>query len=791
MRPQLLIIEDDVRLAGSHSAMLRRYGYDCQEVYHPGEVLKQAVAHQPALILCSLSVGGVSGLEILKRLRGNESTAAVPIVVMSGSRDETTTQEARRLGAAGVLHKPFLERELVAMVSAQLAEPKTADLFQFANQSCEDFQASYRRILESIAEGITISDFTHRIRFANPAAERILGSAPLRDRNLREFLSPEQHEKLNAQTAPCLEGREARFELVARRGDGVPCVLELTAAPHREDGRYLGLLAIFRDATVRREEEEQLRLRTAAVNAAANGIVITTVEGTIIWANPAFATLTGYSVEEAIGHTPRVLKSGIQPMEFYTEMWRTLRDGRPWRGELINRRKNGTLYHEEMTITPVHDAHGELTNFIAVKNDITGRKLDEQTLRESEALYRSLMDHLPHNVFRKDREGRFTYVNHRFCETVGRSAVELIGKTDADVFPSNLADKFIADDQHLLSTGAPFGAVEHNVDASGKETVVEVKKLPVRNSTGEIVGSQGIFWDITDRVRAEQEREKMELQLRQAQKLEAIGQLAAGIAHEINTPIQYIGDNLRFFQETFGDLSEALDHCGRLLTAARKNDLSLALIAEVGEAMNRLDLAYLQAEIPTAVAQALHGVSRVAEIVRAMKEFSHPGSDQKTPLDLNRAIENTLTVARNEWKYVSDVVTRFDPNLPHVSCVGGEFNQVILNLVVNAAHAIADVQKANGNGSGKGTITITTERQEGEAIVRVQDTGTGIPENIRRRIFDPFFTTKEVGRGTGQGLAIAHSVIERHGGRIHFETEVGRGTTFVIHLPIGELAVAA
>jgi signal transduction histidine kinase len=165
-----------------------------------------------------------------------------------------------------------------------------------------------------------------------------------------------------------------------------------------------------------------------------------------------------------------------------------------------------------------------------------------------------------------------------------------------------------------------------------------------------------------------------------------------------------------------------------------------------------------------------------------MKDFSHPGGEEKVSADLNKAIESTITVARNEWKYVADMVVDFDPNLPDVPCFIGDINQVILNIMVNAAHAIGDLVAA-GN-LAKGTITVQTRRVDDAVEIRIKDTGGGIPEAIRSKIFDPFFTTKEVGRGTGQGLAIAHSVVvEKHGGTLTFETEIGRGSTFIIRLP--------
>ncbi len=283
------------------------------------------------------------------------------------------------------------------------------------------------------------------------------------------------------------------------------------------------------------------------------------------------------------------------------------------------------------------------------------------------------------------------------------------------------------------------------------------------------------------------ERERMQHELARAQKLESIGHLAAGIAHEINTPAQYVGDNTRFLQGAFADFDDLFRKFDRLLQAAKQGSLTEELIAGVEAAVDEADFDYLTEEVPKAIAQSLEGIERVADIVRAMKEFSHPGNGQKQAVDLNRSIQSTLTVSRNEWKYVADLVTDFAPDLPLVPCLPGDLNQAILNVIVNAAHAIADVV---GDGSaGKGTLTVCTRRDGDFAEIRIEDTGTGIPERIRNNVFDHFFTTKDIGQGTGQGLSISHAiVVEKHGGTIGFETEVGQGTTFIVRLPITDPA---
>jgi signal transduction histidine kinase len=275
----------------------------------------------------------------------------------------------------------------------------------------------------------------------------------------------------------------------------------------------------------------------------------------------------------------------------------------------------------------------------------------------------------------------------------------------------------------------------------------------------------------------------MQAQVSQAQKLESIGQLAAGIAHEINTPTQYIGDNTHFLQDLFAQMSQLLNQYARLLQAVQQHAVTPQLVREVTLATEAADAGYLLKEIPKSIEQTLQGVERVSNIVRAMRDFSHPGTGEKTNVDLNRALESTATVARNEWKYVADLELDLDPRLPAVPCLPGEINQVFLNLIMNAAQAIGDV--AGDGPAAKGRIQVRTRAQENWVEIRIQDTGPGIPDHVRSRIFDPFFTTKPVGKGTGQGLAIARSVVvDKHGGTLRFETEMGQGTTFIVRLPL-------
>jgi signal transduction histidine kinase len=300
-------------------------------------------------------------------------------------------------------------------------------------------------------------------------------------------------------------------------------------------------------------------------------------------------------------------------------------------------------------------------------------------------------------------------------------------------------------------------------------------RAPLRQIEAELLArGERLEQIVTERTSSLVEAER---QLLQQEKLASVGQLAAGIAHEINTPIQYVGDNLRALSDCFEDLLAVGKQCNELVELLKSGQPAERAVAALETSIRERDLEYLLEDTPRAISQSLEGVGRVAQIVRAMKDFSHVDHGEVTSVDINHALESTLTVSRNEYKYVADIVTDFG-DLPPVRCYASEMNQVFLNLLVNAAHAVADT-------GVRGTITVRTRLEGEQVVVEIADTGTGIPPEIRHRVFEPFFTTKEVGKGTGQGLTIAHQiVVGRHGGGLRFETEIGRGTTFFIRIPV-------
>jgi len=446
----------------------------------------------------------------------------------------------------------------------------------------------------------------------------------------------------------------------------------------------------------------------------------------------------------------------------------------PYRQEYRIVDKNGAIRHWSARGTVLWSVEGEPYEFIGVLSDITERKNTEAALSHLAAIVESSEA----AISSASLDGKVLTWNAAAERIYGYSLeeIKLLGLS-VTAPPERMHEK-----EDLLAKVRKGECIQHletvRVKKGGERINVLITVSPLHDAAGNITGACAITSDIT-------ERKFLERQLAQAQKLESIGQLAAGIAHEINTPIQYVGDNARFLRDAFSRLGRVLQGYERLLGALQSGADLAPLVTDVLALIQATRLRHVLAEVPQSIEDSLDGIARVAEIVRAIKEFSHPGASGKTRVDLNRAIASTTLVSRNEWKYVAELETDLDPDLPLVQCVPGEFNQVILNLIINAAHAIGDM--VGGKPETKGTITVSTRRDGDYAEIRVRDTGTGIAEENRASIFNPFFTTKEVGKGTGQGLSIAHNVIvQKHGGTIAFDTKVGGGTTFIVRIPIGD-----
>jgi PAS domain S-box-containing protein len=389
----------------------------------------------------------------------------------------------------------------------------------------------------------------------------------------------------------------------------------------------------------------------------------------------------------------------------------------------------------------------------------------------------ALLEFAPAFIIGVSGRGTIDFINRTLPQ---HDKKDVIGASWLQYFPPERHALMTAALGNTLATGQTQTFETTTPGPDGADLWFETQIAPIQVA-GLIVGAVLVSQEVTERKRAHAE-------LLAGRHLALLGTLAAGVAHEINTPIQFIGDSMHFLRDATRDLLQLFDEIQELRQAACAGMPLEQAVAGATRAEENADLPFLRENVPLALERCLDGLDRVTTIVRSLKDFAHPSQKEMSPVDLNRLVQSTLTIAAAEYKYVAELRTDFG-ELRAVVCHAGEIGQAVLNIIVNAAHAIGDVVAGTDR---KGMITVSTREEGDVAVIAVTDTGGGIPEHIQPRIYDPFFTTKEVGRGTGQGLAIAASTVRgRHGGELTFETAQGSGTTFFIRIPVTGISTAS
>ena len=645
----------------------------------------------------------------------------------------------------------------------------------------------FRDAFEHGPIGMALLDREARFSKVNLRMCAIFGyeRAELEDRTVDDLLAPDARPQ--GEIVDHLLNRkshEAAIPLQCVRSDGATVWVRTSCVAQYDDqGALTQIILQMEDVTDQRRAMESIRLLAAAIEHAGDSVIVCDIDHRIQYVNPSFTRVTGYSADEVVGQPSSILRSKRLAPDFYESIWASVGNGSIWSGRVTNARKDGTDYHAELTFSPIRDDRGRVVQYVGVQRDITEQIQFEQKMKEAfdkvERSHREnalILRAVSAALIRTDALGRVLLWNE--------PAERLFGIPQGDICGRRFWDCPIPWDwdelrAHVETCRASRGTVNLKefkcCDCEDNGRYLDLMIAPVIEDDNKESGFLLHCIDVTD-------QRLLQMQLTQALKLESIGQLSAGIAHEINTPTQYVGDNLRFLQEATEELSQLLVIHEQIVDIAEQADVATELTATSRRLEKELDIDYLKEEIPRAIEQALEGVSRVAKIVRSMKEFSHPGSTEKSEINLNHAIETTLTVCRNEWKYVAEIQLDLETDMAPVACLPGELNQTILNMVVNASHAIAE--KLGPNPTSLGTIRIQT-RTDGDWVeIRIADSGMGIPKAIRHRVFDPFFTTKQVGKGTGQGLAMTHSVIvDKHQGTIDVESREGEGATFIVRIP--------
>jgi PAS domain S-box-containing protein len=623
----------------------------------------------------------------------------------------------------------------------------------------EESEKKYRLLVEQSVDGIMIADQRWNIRFVNPAICRMLGytSEELCQLNIAETGIPEERNKVARERQAVRDGSIVRYERAIRKKDGSCFPVEVMVGD-LGDGRYQ---EIVRDITERKRSEHSLRLQGAALEAAANAITITDADGTILWFNSAFTALTGYTREEAFGRNQRILKSGKHDAAFYTGLWRTIKAGNVWHGELINCRKDGTEYTEEMTITPVRNDRGEISHFIAIKQDVTARSRTADEAQRRQDVLDAITNSAQEAILMMDPQGLVTFWNPSAERILGYAQNEAIGRNLHELIaPPRYQDAHQKAFPEFQRTG--------HGNAIGKQMELEARRKDGREVTVELSLSAvrigggwhavGVLRDVTERKCADEALRESNRQLQEAledlqaaqerimqqERLSALGTMASGIAHDFNNSLTAILGSTELLLHLPGQLDDkekAIRHIMMMNTAAQ---------------------------------DASRVVDRLREFYRRREE-----QEAHIPVNINDIVGEAVTLTEPKWKVEAQarcIAVNVRTDMQEVPLVAGnaaELRAALTNLLFNAVDAMPR----------GGTITIRTYRDDGYVVLEIGDTGTGMTEEVRRRCLEPFFTTKGE-HGTGLGLSMVYGIIQRHQGTIDVESEISKGTTFIIHLPV-------
>lgn len=520
-------------------------------------------------------------------------------------------------------------------------------------------------------------------------------------------------------------------------------------------------------------------LLEAFINNALVGMFTFDGSGVLKSFNPAGTKIFGYDPDEIIGE--RLTK-------LFPKIKLANTDGSQSTGqdiiEIEGAHKDGTPRILEMSLSEIQESGEQL--YATIVRDVTPHHEAAKALHTSQQRLNTIMNSVGSALIGIDGTGAIRSFNLAAEKIFQYSITEANELQFSLLLEESLREEHEQNLAAFLETGqsSTIGKYREMAGLRKGGNTFPVEIWINWMEVGDEVWFLAMCRDITARKAAEQEKANLESELIQAQKMESLGVLSGGIAHEINTPVQYVGDNIRFLETSFSELQPVFEKFKSLIEAEKQQNVSPELIKETDDAVQEADVEFLLSEMPLAIEQSLEGVAQISEIVQAIKEFSHPDSKEKTVVDINHALKTTISVARNQWKYVADVETEFDDTLPSLMGLPGELNQVFLNLLGNAAHAIED---ANADEETKGRIKISTRRDGENMTIEISDSGCGIPADKIEKIFDPFFTTKEPGRGTGQGLSISHNIIKnKHGGDLTVSSVVGEGTTFAISLPLNQ-----
>ncbi len=726
---------------------LEKAGFDVRAdvVQTPEEFAARLHGNTYDIILADYRLPDWTGLDALALVR--QLGTDIPFVLVTGTLGEEVVVGCIKQGVTDYVLKERLARLPVAVRRA-LEEKALREERARAEQALREGEAGFRLLFANNPLPMWVFDI-ESLQFlqVNDAAIAHYGYSREEFLQMRiiDIRPPEDVPRL-LQTVAI---KEPAMRLPGiwrhRLKDGRIIDVEITAHTLEFAGRRAALV-VAQDITERkRAQAENARLITA-IEQSADGVVITDTLGRIQYANPAFTRITGYSREEAIGQDPRLLKSGQHPQTFYEQLWKTILAGKTWRGEIVNRRKDGSLYTEDQSITPVRDDRGTITHFIAIKQDITDRKRAEEALRRSASRYRELVENAVYGIYLSSSSGKFLDVNPALVEMLGYDSKEELCSVDLSSAIYRDPAARVGLMEQYRQTGRIDGAEVGWKRKDGSIITVRLSGRGVAHEPSSDKEIEVIVEDVT-------ERRAMEKQLNQVQKFEAIGQLAGGIAHDFNNVI------------------------GAILGWA-----------EIG-----LDQAPAESPLQKHFRKIQEQAERAAKLTRQLLAFARRQILEPRNINLNDTVADLLSLLEKVIGSNIELKAATAPDLEAVRADPTQIEQVLMNLCVNARDAMPDggrllIETRNADVGQEYSRLYPYVRPGRYVRLGVSDTGVGMDAATREHIFEPFFTTKELGKGTGLGLATVYGVVKQHGGFIHVYSEPSQGSTFHIYLPVSDAA---
>ncbi len=603
-------------------------------------------------------------------------------------------------------------------------------------ESLQRSEEQLRSVWEASTDGIRLTDGAGTVLRVNDSFCRMFGRKreDVEGRFLKECYGPEEGERiLRNYRGRYPAGFAQLFEAQVELWNGTRKWLEVSNSLIPRTGGPL-VLSIFRDITERKATEQQLSVLVRGIEQSPASVVVTDTQGRIEFVNPKFCEITGYSAEEVYGQNPRILKSDANPESIYDDLWATIRQGLKWQGEIINRRRDGTLFWEQASISPVKNSQGEVTHYVAVKEDITERKRVQQALEESERRFREMMERVELLAVLLDLDCRVTFCNDYLCRVTGWTREELMGQ---DWFEMMIP----VESRAALRRGHTPHHENEILARDGRRLLISWDNTTLRGPSGEISGTASLGRDITS-------QRILEEQYRQAQKLESLGRLAGGVAHDFNNLLTVINGYSEMMMEEFHPLDQMHFKTREILRAGL----------------------------------------RAADLTKQLLAFSRKQVIERQAVQLNDLL---LEMKRMLQRLIGEDIRlelHMHADLGCVDADPSQIHQVLMNLAVNARDAMPKggiLRIETGPLEVLEGVLAEWDLPPGNyAQFIVSDTGTGMDAETQKHAFEPFFTTKGVDKGTGLGLATVYGIVKQNDGGIQFESRLGEGTSFRVAFPV-------